>query len=70
MCVTHTGCMENEIDIKELRRIRKWTQDDMGQHFGVDKATVWRWENEGIPARGVARMALEREWTMAKETVQ
>ena len=62
MCVMHTVAMFTEIDIKKLRQHRKWTQEKMGEHFGVDKATVWRWENEGIPARGVARKAIEREW--------
>jgi len=54
------------IDIKTLRKRRNWTQDDMAKFFGVDKATVWRWENEGIPKRGVARNAIEREWAKSK----
>jgi DNA-binding XRE family transcriptional regulator len=58
----HIYSMQNAIDIKELRRRRNWTQDDMGQFFGVDKSTVWRWENEGIPSRGATRKAIEREW--------
>ena len=54
--------MEASIDIKRLRKARGWTQGDMAAHFGVDKATVWRWENEGIPARGVSRAMLEQTW--------
>lgn len=38
----------------------------MANFFGVDKATVWRWENEGIPSRGMARKALEREWALSE----
>ncbi len=52
----------NEIDLKALRAARQWTQDDMAAHFGVDKATVWRWENIGIPKRGTSRKAIEREF--------
>ncbi len=59
--------MQNTIDLKQLRKIRNWTQEEMGAHFGVDKSTVWRWENEGIPDRGVTRKAIEREWDAAKQ---
>lgn len=62
MCVMHVRRMAQEIDIKAIRTFRNWTQDDMGKHFGVDKATVWRWENWGVPSRGAARRALENEW--------
>lgn len=54
--------MITDIDIKKLRKFRSWTQKAMGDHFGVDLSTVWRWENEGIPDRGVTRKAIEREW--------
>lgn len=60
--------MEQEIDIKALRNRRNWTQADMAAHFGVDKATVWRWENIGIPNRGVTRKALEAEWSRLGES--
>lgn len=66
MCVMHIDDMENEIDLKELRKRRVWTQEEMGAFFGVDKSTVWRWENEGIPARGLARKAIEREWAASQ----
>lgn len=54
--------MSDDLDIKALRTARGWTQDQMADHFGVDKATVWRWENEGVPTRGASRKALEREF--------
>lgn len=54
------------IDIKTLRERRNWTQADMANFFGVDKATVWRWENIRVPERGAARNALEREWARTK----
>lgn len=54
--------MVDDLDIKALRAARGWTQHDMAAHFGVDKATVWRWENIGIPSRGASRKALETEF--------
>ena len=59
--------MDTSIDIKKLREARGWTQGDMADHFGVNKSTVWRWEHEGIPVRGVTRKAIEREWGAANE---
>lgn len=50
------------MDIKSLRSARGWTRSQMASHFGVDIATVCRWENKGVPTRGPARMALEREF--------
>ncbi len=58
---------ENIIDIRKLRKFRKWSQTAMGDHFGVSLATVWRWEHEGIPDRGAARKHIEREWSLAIE---
>lgn len=63
----HNGGMTHDVDIKKLRKIRNWTQEEMGNHFGVDKSTVWRWENEGVPDRGVTRKAIEREWEDAQK---
>ena len=59
--------MTQDIDIKALRAARKWTQDEMAAHFGVDKATVWRWENQGVPDRGTTRRAIEREIAITAE---
>ena len=52
--------MSDLINIRQFREARGWTQGDMAAYFGVDKATVWRWENRGVPARGPARQAIER----------
>lgn len=67
MCVLHIALMDTEFDIKSLRDARNWTQDQMAAHFGVNKATIWRWENIGIPSRGASRMALEREYALLKK---
>lgn len=36
------------------------SQATFGLRFGVDQATVHRWETNGIPARGAAQKAIER----------
>lgn len=61
MCVMHIAGMNNDLDLKQLRSARGWTQQQMADFFGVDKATIWRWENEGVPKRGPSRKAIERE---------
>ena len=32
----------------------------MAAEFGVNTSTVWRWEHEGIPNRGMTKSVLER----------
>jgi transcriptional regulator with XRE-family HTH domain len=63
----HIALMDSDFDIKTLREARNWTQDQMAAHFGVNKATIWRWENNGVPSRGASRMALEREYLLLKQ---
>jgi DNA-binding transcriptional regulator YiaG len=46
--------------IKAARSARKETQDEFGAHFGVDQATIHRWESKGITGRGVTALAVER----------
>ena len=36
------------------------TQAQFARRFGVDQTTIHRWESDGLPERGPARMALER----------
>lgn len=55
--------MSTQIDVKKLRKLRGWTQDEMAERFGVVSQTIRRWENDGIPKNGPARAALEMEWT-------
>ncbi len=61
MCVMHITAMNEYLNLKQLRSARGWTQQQMADFFGVDKATIWRWENEGVPKRGPSRKAIERE---------
>lgn len=52
--------MEHVLDIKALRKKHGMTQADLAEAAGVNTATVWRWEKNGVPARGPARAFLER----------
>lgn len=52
--------MRTELDVQALRAKLKLTQADLAQLAMVNIATVWRWENEGVPERGTARAFLER----------
>lgn len=57
----HTdGMMQNTLHIPTIRKALKLTQADLAAQAGVNIATVWRWENEGIPEKGPARAFLER----------
>jgi len=46
--------------IKAAREKVGESQSAFGNRFGVDQSTIHRWETEGAPARGPARMAIER----------
>lgn len=47
-------------DIKSAREAVAESQAAFGARFGVDQSTVHRWETEGVPTRGAARVAIER----------
>lgn len=51
------------MNIKKLREARGWTRQQMAEHFDVNVTTVLRWENNGVPARGPARRAIEIEFS-------
>lgn len=52
--------MHTDLDIPAIRKKLKLTQAQLAEMAGVDVATIWRWENEGVPTRGSARSFLER----------
>lgn len=52
--------MNYALDLKALRKSLNLTQAQLAEKVGVNLATVWRWENEGIPSRGSARAYLEK----------
>lgn len=35
------------------------SQAEFGARFGVDQSTIHRWETNGLPPKGAARMAIE-----------
>jgi DNA-binding transcriptional regulator YiaG len=52
------------MDAQLIRRARELTgesQSVFGRRFGVDQSTAHRWETEGPPSRGAARVAVLRE---------
>lgn len=53
--------MQSDPDIRHIRtKILIESQAVFGERFGVDQSTVARWEKDGLPSRGVARMAIEK----------
>jgi len=61
----HNGHMRQEIDIASFRTDLGWSQAKMAEKFGVDQATVSRWETKGGPKSGSARKLLDRLWVDA-----
>lgn len=52
--------MTYAFDLKTLRKKLNLTQPQLAEKIGVNLATIWRWENEGIPQRGPARAYLSK----------
>lgn len=49
--------------LRELREAQRWTQSDLAERVGVDRATVARWETSERwkkPPSRLARLALGR----------
>lgn len=47
--LTETTCMNNDLlaqNIKYIRKILRFSQEELGQAIGVAKTTVWTWENK------------------------
>ena len=59
--------MTYAFDLKALRKNLNLTQAQLAEKVGVNHATIWRWENEGVPTRGPARAYLEK---LAEEAAQ
>lgn len=56
----HTGGMITSEHLKSVRERLRETQARFGERFGVDQATIHRWETKGPPAHGTAPLAIER----------
>ena len=46
--------------IKILRKILRWSQEDLAREIGVSLSTVQRWETKGGRPIRLARMELQR----------
>jgi len=46
--------------VKVLRKIMKWSQEDLAREIGVSLSTVQRWEAKGGRPIRLARMELQR----------
>ncbi len=57
ICIMVT--MPTREDIKAARNLLKESQAAFAKRFGVDQATVHRWEKKGLPEHGTARVAVE-----------
>jgi DNA-binding transcriptional regulator YiaG len=51
--------MRTNLDVQALRAKLNLTQAGLADLAMVDIATVWRWENKGVPEKGTARAFLE-----------
>lgn len=56
----HNRRMPTSDEIKAVRTRLKESQAEFASRLGVDQATIHRWETKGLPARGTARVAVER----------
>jgi transcriptional regulator with XRE-family HTH domain len=46
--------------VKELRKIKSWSQEDLARDIGVSLSTVQRWESRGGEPIRLARRELAR----------
>ncbi|WP_152045473.1 helix-turn-helix domain-containing protein [Aureimonas psammosilenae] len=51
--------MDASLDLSAARKRLGLTQSALADRWGVDLATIWRWENRGIPTRGASRKLVD-----------
>jgi DNA-binding transcriptional regulator YiaG len=51
--------MPSTDEIRTVRNLLGETQAAFARRFGVDQATIHRWETKGLPERGAARVAVK-----------
>lgn len=56
----HSKLMVTSEDIRRARADLEESQADFGKRFGVDQSTIHRWETEGPPERGTAKIVIEQ----------
>ena len=52
--------MEQHRNLAAIRSSLGLTQAELAGRAGVDVATIWRWENRGLPRRGPAKALVAR----------
>ena len=60
ICVVHSREMVSANDIRSTRTKLQESQAAFGARFGVDQSTIARWEENGPPQRGPAKLAVEQ----------
>ena len=63
----HNADMPTADEIKAAREALGESQAAFASRFGVDQATVHRWETKGLPKRGAAPKAVEKVLESLKE---
>lgn len=56
----HNDGMLTATDVLQMRKRLNESQATFGERFGVDQSTAHRWETDGPPRRGPAKLALEK----------
>ena len=51
--------------MKELRRVKGWSQEDLAREVGVSLSTVQRWEKQGDKPTRLAQRELHRDFLEA-----
>jgi DNA-binding transcriptional regulator YiaG len=55
----HNDAMPTSEEIKAIREKLGETQAAFAERFGVDQATVHRWETRGLPTRTLTQRAIK-----------
>jgi len=58
--VADEGYLEFKEKVRELRKKRRWTQEDLAREIDVSLSTVQRWEGKGAKPTRLARRVLAR----------
>ena len=66
----HYRGMVTREQIRAARKTLGENQDQFARRFGVDQATVHRWEKLGLPKRGTAKVAVEKLLTDLQQAAQ
>jgi DNA-binding transcriptional regulator YiaG len=60
MRYAYSAAMVTAKQIRDARERLKESQIEFGRRFGVDQSTIHRWETNGPPKRGSAKLMIEQ----------